>query len=489
MGWRRGAFFLLVAVFLSACGTTFEVGVERPTVAVPAPSATPNRLLPTIEALQGENERLRAELAARASTPTPEPPALGRVAYVQGGDIWVKQLPDGNAQRLTSDGRNSEPRWSASGRWLAFRKERSVVIEEECDLPKPQRELCRESVWQRQLWVVAPDEGMAGLLNDGLTVAAFAWSPAADQLAYVDATGALRVTAATGGRAVKLAGGVAQGVAGALAWSLDGRWIGYEYATGLAGAAGYEQGVWKVAPDGVPIPLYSVRDRAAGSLRLVGWDASGESALLWDAQESPGAESGALLYRLSADGASEPVRLAETAMLPERALLAVGRDVTALIFGAERATWRDKRLALLTGEDATEQLAEDAAVIQPAWSPDGMRLAYAAMREREGVELGDPALPEMMARRIYVVDAARPGEAAQLTDAAEYRDERPLWSTDGRFILFARLDGQGRASLWLIPSVGGVAVRVVDEITPAPDPLGAFGLISWEQYFDWARER
>lgn len=77
--------------------------------------------------------------AETATTPTPEPPRtvatqavqttpaptarLGKLAFVKGGDIWVKDLPDGEAKRLTQDGRNGQPLWSPSGDRLAFQKE------------------------------------------------------------------------------------------------------------------------------------------------------------------------------------------------------------------------------------------------------------------------------------------------------------------------------------------------------------------------------
>ena len=67
-----------------------------------------------------------AELTATAvaqSAPTPTPkPQLGKLAFVRGGDVWVKELPDGEAMRLTRDGRNSEPRWSGStnGDYILF---------------------------------------------------------------------------------------------------------------------------------------------------------------------------------------------------------------------------------------------------------------------------------------------------------------------------------------------------------------------------------
>ena len=70
---------------------------------------------------------------------------MGKLAYVQGGDIWVKALPEGEPLRLTSDGSNSEPRWSLSGQWLTFRK------------------------GDDQVWVMRADGTEARLLNEGTT--------------------------------------------------------------------------------------------------------------------------------------------------------------------------------------------------------------------------------------------------------------------------------------------------------------------------------
>ena len=53
-------------------------------------------------------------------TSTSQSDGLGKIAYIQGGDIWVKELPDGAPMRLTTDGVNGAPHWSPSGEWLTF---------------------------------------------------------------------------------------------------------------------------------------------------------------------------------------------------------------------------------------------------------------------------------------------------------------------------------------------------------------------------------
>jgi hypothetical protein len=79
-------------------------------------------------------------------------------------------------------------------------------------------------------------------------------------------------------------------------------------------------------------------------------------------------------------------------------------------------------------------------------------------------------------------------QSQRLTDSASYRDEHPLWSADGSHILFARLDAKGRASVWIMAEDGGSQRQVVDELTPAPDPpIGFYGHVEWEAWFDWWR--
>lgn len=46
---------------------------------------------------------------------------MGVVAYIQGGNLWVKELADGQAERLTTDEGITSPRWSPSGHWLAYK--------------------------------------------------------------------------------------------------------------------------------------------------------------------------------------------------------------------------------------------------------------------------------------------------------------------------------------------------------------------------------
>jgi hypothetical protein len=90
---------------LPAC-RKIEIGIEEESG--PNTAATG-----TVVALQTQVGQLQQELASVTEAELMS--LLGKVAYVQGGDIWTKVLPDGEPQRLTNDGRSIAPKWSPSG--------------------------------------------------------------------------------------------------------------------------------------------------------------------------------------------------------------------------------------------------------------------------------------------------------------------------------------------------------------------------------------
>jgi Tol biopolymer transport system component len=471
---------VLLSSTLTACGT-LEVGVEH----TPTPD---HAATATVSALATENAHLATQVATLAvptSTPTP---SLGKLAYVQGGDIWVKALPDDEPQRLTTDGLNSTPRWSPSSEWLAFRK------------------------GDYQVWLMSADGNEAHSLNEGAAVDAFAWAPADDRLAYVAAAG-LQVISADGAAPVTLVPpslpGHGPGRMGRIAWSPNGDWIACGWEEWQAGQPLTYQGLWRVSANGEQLAeLYVSGAPEKGDAILAGWSSNGQHILFWQGEMLSGSilADGVPLYSLPAGG-GEPVQLARQLASDARPstdkVLAHSDFVApapasaqvAVTVGAYRATWMNKRVAVVeAGTDAISFLTtEGLAAFSPAWSPDGVHLAYVAMPDEGDLVGGDDARLGMMERRIWVTNAQGEPKLQQLTDDPAYRDERPLWSADGSYLLFARMDAEGGASLWLIPATGGEPRQVVDELTPLPGPasgwFGYYGYLEWGQLFDWWRGR
>jgi DNA-binding CsgD family transcriptional regulator len=103
--------------------------------------------------------------------------SLGKIAYIQDGNVWVKTLPNGKPRQLTTDGDNSYPRWSRSGEWLVF----------EHGTLGPDSEG----------WVIHADGSDARRLDSPGYVSP-QWSPIGDELLYLRADGAWVLEAADG---------------------------------------------------------------------------------------------------------------------------------------------------------------------------------------------------------------------------------------------------------------------------------------------------
>jgi dipeptidyl aminopeptidase/acylaminoacyl peptidase len=127
--------------------------------------------------------------------------------------------------------------------------------------------------------------------------------------------------------------------------------------------------------------------------------------------------------------------------------------------------------------------------LQPAWSPDGSRIAYTS----------GPSPAGLIGERIWVMNSDGSG-SRQLTNDKRYRDESPQWSTDGRRILFARMQFEQPSipivSLWWLDpaslDVSPLVVRLDAPTLRNPRYAGFFGPtqghLQWDLVFDWWQE-
>ena len=482
---RLAALSLVTLLLLTSCAGTLSVGFEQTPTPDPAPAAT-------LTALQTEIDLLASALATAVAPPTPAPTTLGRVAYIKGGDLWFVMAPTGPHQRLTIDGYNREPRWSPSGEWLAYRKDRTVLLERDTPCRDPLRQgepPCREivSTFQEQVWTMRRTGEASRVLNLGLTVRRFAWSPQLDRLAYVSDQGHLQVLDPVSEAEFRLVSATSAARTGEIAWSADGARIAYEWLTDEdeVSPAAPNGGIFVIDAEGGQ-PQLVIRS-ARSIMNLAGW--AGSEVLLWERDDRTAQpEVSAWLYAARAPQDAPTVMprlLAPEAMLPLRDFVAAGpanQDYpVALVTGAGPATWTNK--SVVTGGFRT---APTLAAITPAWAGDEVRLAYVAMPDAPDVALGAEAGPALQARRVWIAAPAA-GLIQQLTSDERFRDERPQWSAQGTQILFARITTEGQASVWVIPANGGEPQLVVDELTPAPDVVGNYGYIDWGQHFDWWR--
>jgi dipeptidyl aminopeptidase/acylaminoacyl peptidase len=415
---------------------------------------------------------LPPETPTTISTAPTAMPDLGKVAYIQDGDVWVKELPDGKPQRLTDDGRNTIPRWSPSGEWLAFYKDTEV-------------------------WLARANGSDVHSLDGRCNpVNALAWSPVEDRLACVAGSGVLRletVDADGAASSTLIPPSIgASGRLGRIAWSPDGKWIAYEWQEGLM----TYQGLWKISADGEErAELYASGVPDKGEAVLAGWSKDGRFLLFWqgDVVSASAMADGLPLLRLPLDGGA-PLEVADVTLLhPDFWSESPTDQHVALTVGSGRETWTHKQIALLDLETGSlEHLTEKTvAAFSPVFSPDGQQIAYVAAPDVGYAGGGDPAKAGAAQRRIWVMNADGSNQRP-LTDDPAYRDERPLWSVSGTHLLFARVDGDDRVSLWLLDVASDNLEKVVDELGPLPGPtfdwFGYYGHVEWEQLFDWQRD-
>lgn len=218
-------------------------------------------------------------------------------------------------------------------------------------------------------------------------------------------------------------------------WSPDGRWLVLEsdeasfrdlYRIGRDGRnplrlTDNPEGNFEpaVSPDGRLIAFASSRDGDA-EVYVMNADGSGERRLTafhrddWGAEWSP--DGGTLLFLSSREGADRVFL-----MKPD---------------GSEQ---RKLHEASDTGSARMARAEAD-----PAWSPDGTRIAYSVHTREGGASIG--------------VTDVRTGEARRLSDG-QGKDTMPAWSPDGRYLVFASERG-GEVDLYLVRADGTGLTRL-----------------------------
>jgi len=459
---RRYGLVMGIGLLLALGGSTCGCGVQS--TIEPTPQSEITQITLTDE----------PDLAATQPATPGEPTAnLGRLAYVQDGDIWVRALPGGDARRLTDDGQNTSPRWSPSGEWLTFHRGDDV-------------------------WLMRSDGTDAHCVSPA-SIRDCAWSPVDDRLAY----GAGRTTLCII-EPDELAAASPQGEGHVLlqaaineeplttiknlAWSPDGRRLAYVLQSGRPGGLPDRVSLGTIDLESGPREIYAAPSPPQDGLITAGWAPDGQALLFWRELlfSASGAADGLPLELVPLDG-GEPVLIADVSPLhPDYWSASPTGETVALTVGSGRETWTNKRIALADLETAGLDYLTDETVsaFSPAFSPDGRQIAYVAAPDIGHVWGGEEAKVGVAQRRIWVMNADG-SNRRPLTGDPAYRDERPQWSADGSHILFARMSASGHASLWLIDVTEGTPARVVDRLAPAPEWFGNYGHIAWDQFFDW----
>lgn len=403
----------------------------------------------------------------------------GVLAYVQGGEIWIQELPAGAPKQVTGDRLNSNPRWSPSGEWIAY--------------------------YHKGVEWVIDRQGRRAQEMEGCVLD---WHPVQDILLCYREDGLPQVAAAPDfARKDTLAGAGAERTVPYRAsnWSPRGDATAY-VRTDVLGESKDFPNVraslrWVNLETGANTELFDNGSPSQDGLVIKGWSPDGLQVLYAPVPyfSNSIAADGLALGAVPAAGGTR--RELVNAVLNERSFSSVapGRNALAVAVGPYRGSWTNKRIALVNFATGTVQDLTDKSVaaISPAWAPVESRIAYVAMPDTGDLVGGAPARTGMLARRIWSMNADGSGKI-QLTADATFRDEYPQWSADSTQIMFARIEhpdlaeeASDRAAVWRMNADGSRLEKVLDlnDATTTQDgaPLwfGYYGTIDWGYYYDW----
>jgi hypothetical protein len=312
--------------------------------------------------------------------------------------------------------------WSFDGEWLAAQVDGRLLL-----VHRPDGEVRRVDI---------PDVG------------GFAWSPVAPTLVVQSATAGLFTATPTGEpRQIRASGGDA-------AWSPDGRRLAIQ--DGGSGAGGLRV----MDADGTAerlVASYRTLAHAAAGLQVFGWTPDGRAVLYrgHDVAGSPAEEGLPLVAVDVADGTT--FELGPVFGRREWVVPAPEGSSVAFIATDVRSTEHVLRACDVVARECTDLTSADRVAADPAWSPDGTRIAYASTAT-------GPLRAE--GSTTHVVRAA--GSDDQQVGPAAGSSRVPSWTGDGGSIvrvLGAALDADPPILVVdRIPASGGRSERLVRRV-------------------------
>lgn len=231
---------------------------------------------------------------------------------------------------------------------------------------------------------------------------------------------------------------------GSPAWSPDGSRIAYEAQGGL----------WVAARTGSDSTVRLTQELAG--VRAPVFSPDGKSVAFYATPDS--AQD---IWLVPSDGSAPARRLikAAAAIDDPRFEPAWSPDGRRIAYVSNRADyWMDDIWLVDVASGATRQLTRRLmASSTPVWAPDGNRIALFGTAKNE-YWYQDLAY-------LYLVDAASPGSERPLKMQVYATDaimrNRPFWSGDGRTIYFPYME-RGNDDLWAVADTGGLATRVTN---------------------------
>ena len=401
----------------------------------------------------------------------------GSLAFVSRGRLEVVGN-DGARSGVSGPvgGTDTNPSWSPGGEWLAYL---NTGPGSGSSMPAP------------TLWLLHVGESTAREVTTA-GIEQFAWSPAADVLAFTTFAGATSPgglwTDVPGAAPTRLVAG--PGI-GDIAWTPRGTRLAFDDDLPVAesGTGHPVSSIDTVAATGGAAHL-AYRQVGGTALRLAAWWPGGNGLLFWvDVGNSASLEAtGLSLYGL-ATGSRAPVLV--TSGLAGQEWVApspTGPDV-AIVAGGDRTLWSPGRDVERCGfpSRVCQKVAIPAGSVglAPEWTPSGgLIYTVAAAAAPDGLSGGYSSrsiAQQDATSRLYLL--APGAKAARLVVQAGAGVVAAQVGGTGGALLIVRRNGLWLASL----SSSTPAVRIAHPLFSTAAPSGYYGEVDWPGTFAWSR--
>jgi len=390
---------------------------------------------------------------------------LGKIAYINGGDIWIYDLDNSQTTRLTHDGYNSQPQWSEDGERIAF-------------INKGQLYVTNATLYQPQL-------------IDSRPVDWFNWSPDGTYLAYfINNVGIFIWNEASQNKKIILPV-FHDNNPNNFFWNNSG-FITYTIGSVINGD--YWVSINRVGLSGGTVETIFTTNELQGVplLANVSADEQWITYWLWDTTVSFPEQDGLSICLLHVTDKKTYCTKSQTIPSNDFINWTFGSYVAFISTRASTNQFKNSLVVTNSTNSSESELikfTDGQAPIHPEISLDGKLIAFSAEPElkQNTFETQKQQSEIPCNRRIWSVDI-NTKIMHQLTSDEEYCDDDPEWSVDGRRLLFLRVSDQ-YASLWLINSDGRDLHQVIPELTPKPEPIGEYGYINKTYWWDWWRPK